>query len=683
MEHETGISSAIRRSPMVRLAPLFVSGLVLAPSFSIDLKACCALVVCALLAQVVLLRRHLSYARRWVSGLPMAVFFFAFGLLWGRLHDPREQRNDVRWMLDDVQAWEVRIQEVATDNGRMVRAWSVVEGAIDDEGHARPVSGRLQLTLLKAEGQVGPYIGDRLLVAGRPKRLERIPDPGGFDARGWASAHGTEHTCFAPIGHWSLLEPAKGLSAWFEAGRQRITAWLVASGLADRERASVKAVLLGLRDELTADQKEAYIRSGTMHVLAVSGGHVAFIYGGLLLLLARLGGRRSARILRGVLILVVLWTYAGLTGASPSVLRATLTCSLFTVADMARGRVDPLNSLCAAAFVLLLIDPVVLGQLGFQLSFLAVLGIILCYRPMLALWTPPGRVLHYFWTLLVVSLSAQVFTLPVSLLMFQAFPVWFVPANLLVVGMVFVAVYLGFFLVLLHWVPVLGTLLSWITGWWLVLLDRTAAFFAWLPAAYPAVRIDGVQCFLLYLLVVVLSLWWLRGWRPARILALGCCALFLLAWGAEARRHNAQQGFVVYDDRDTLTMALVQGRALTVFGDSSDRHTRQKVERHMRAAGVEAVQWAPTVPASLQAGATTVWVDPEGVVPAEDGASVLLFNKWFDHVDTAAIKAQRVAGVVFGPSCPERCKRTLAVLLHAEGVAMHDVRRDGAYVRGR
>src|SRR5690606_15125515 len=127
-------------------------------------------------------------------------------------------------------------------------------------------------------------------------------------------------------------------------------------------------------------------------------------------------------------------------GASPSVLRATIMFSLFTVAGMGERRTDHLNSLFTAAFVLLLWEPRMLGQTGFQLSFLAVLGIILFYKPIEALWSPGNRVLRGLWSLAVVSISAQLLTTPLSMHLFKAFPVWFLPANLVVVVAVGLAV---------------------------------------------------------------------------------------------------------------------------------------------------------------------------------------------------------------------------------------------------
>lgn len=255
------------------------------------------------------------------------------------------------------------------------------------------------------------------------------------------------------------------------------------------------------------DQNMAFVRSGTIHVLAVSGTHVGIIYVAVLWGLLFLGKARRGRIIRGVVALVALWAYAGLTGFTPSVLRATVMFTLFTVAEMVRWRTDSLNSLAAAGVLLLLWDPDMLVQLGFQLSFLAVLGIAVFYRPLHLLWTPGNAPFRFLWSLVVVSLAAQAFTAPLCLYVFQAFPVWFLPANMVIVGLVGIGVYGGVALLVLHAVPVLGPFITVLMKWLLLALGFLSAFFAGLPGAYPAIRVGFWGMVGLYLLMAFGAAW--------------------------------------------------------------------------------------------------------------------------------------------------------------------------------
>ena len=350
------------------------------------------------------------------------------------------------------------------------------------------------------------------------------------------------------------------------------------------------------------------MRSGTVHVLAVSGTHVGFIYLMLSFLLGWWGGGRRARLLRGVLVLLALWGYAGLTGACPSVLRATIMFSLFTVAGMSSQRADTLNSLFAAALVLLVWDPHMLVEVSFQLSFLAVLGIVIFYSPLMRLWSPENWLLRNVWALTAMSLSAQLFTTPVSLYLFKAFPVWFLPANLVVVTAAGFAVYGAVALLVLFKVPFLGAALTWAMTLLLTAVDRATIFFAGLPGAYPAVRIGLPETLLLYLVVAGFAGHWLWRWRGARWIIASSVVGLLGIWGARAVQQQERSVFTVYDDRHVLQAGLSAGRDLVVLCEpdtfAADPWIQQKVERHRRSAGLNAPLFLS--PATLRADTITV-----------------------------------------------------------------------------
>lgn len=419
---------------MLRAAIPLLLGLVIARSLDVPLVVCYPTTIILVVVWAVSAFRPTSYALRWRTGMLLPLGWIALGVTVARLHDPRFRPDDVGRLADTAQGWRVTVQELVSDNGRTVRAWAEADAAVADT--IQGASGVLLLTLLKDSLHPPPAVGARLLVAARAEALDRVPDPGGFDQRQWAATHGARYGCFAPQGRWAIIGERSHGPQLFQGMRDRITVWLEASGLPGPERALVKAVLLGVRDEMDQGQKQDFIRSGTVHVLAVSGSHVAIIYISIAGGLSFLGKKRQGRWVRGAITLLMLWLYAGITGFSPSVLRATLTFSLFVLADMGGWRTGALNSLASAAVLLLLWDPGMMVQPGFQLSFLAVLGIVMFYRPLMDRWAAPDPVLHYFWSLCAVSLAAQAFTLPLSLYLFHAFPIWFLPANLVVVGLV-------------------------------------------------------------------------------------------------------------------------------------------------------------------------------------------------------------------------------------------------------
>jgi competence protein ComEC len=670
---------------MLRLVLPFVGGLLIARSYGIGLFWLAALAVVVMLSWYVVSGKVRASPQRWLRGALLFPGLILFGMFWQELRSPVAASGSLSRARGATECWRARITEVISANDRTVRAWAQVNAAMDSTG-PRPVKGGILLTLMIDSAMRTPATGDEVVLLARIDTIERIPDPGGFDQRSWAASYGVFHQCFARSDRWMIVHKAMGFASFFEGARQRIVRWLEHSDLNARERGMVKAILLGIRDELDQDQKTAFARSGTMHVLAVSGSHVALIYGFLLLAFKPLGERRRWKILRSVLILVVLWYYAGITGATPSVLRATATFSLFCVADIFGRNSDPVNSLAAAAFALLVWDPLMLGQLSFQLSFLAVLGIALFYRPILHLWTPRNLVLHYFWSLISVSIAAQLMTTPLALLSFKAFPVWFLPANLVIVGLVALGVYGGAALLVLQWIPYLKEAA---TGFMVLLLKAInwcSDVFAWLPGAYPALRIDAWQCVGLYTLVLLLAGWLFERWNWARNGTIAMIALLLLSWAWSARERNATHRFIVYDERDHLTCAVESGRALTVFTDSLDQWTRRKIFQHERSIGALSVDTVLNMPEMIELDGMSVrWLTGgQSRIDSTTAhqADLVIFSD-DERYDPGRIRElfHPAHGFVLASTVSARRRDYLRRWCEAEGVPVHDVRTLGAYVR--
>lgn len=685
MAGNSSLQSALTRAPMLRLSLPFIAGLIMGDHFALPALP---IGLCALLAGIVWYlgpSRTQNYERRWIRSAGLMVVVTLCGLFWQRMNTAGRYNADLSRERVRASDWRMSITEVVSTNARVVRAWTAVDAVLDSSG-ARAAKGRLLLTLMKDTAAPDPAVGDELLVHALVDTIDRVPDPGGFDQRAWAASYGVLHECFAPEGHWRVLRRTAGFASWFEDARERIVGWLRHSDLDARERGMVKAILLGIRDELDQDQKTAFARSGTMHVLAVSGSHVALIYGVLLWSFRKLGERRRWRIVRSLAILFVLWGYAGLTGATPSVLRATVTFTLFCIADMAGRQTDPVNSLAGAAVLLLIWDPVMLGQLSFQLSFLAVLGIALFYRPILHLWTPPNLALHYFWSLFSVSIAAQTFTTPLALLAFGAFPVWFLPANLVIVGLVAMGVYGGGALLLLHWVPVLGKLATAFMVGLLWCINFSSDLFANLPGAYPAVRIGVWQCIGLYALVLLLAAWLLERWNWARSGTIAVAGLLLLSWGWSAHERNQASRFILYDERDGLTCAVESGRSLSVFTGELDVWTARKIDRHQRAIGVYDVEATFRLPAAVSLrGLRAVFVGTGAVdadTSAVDGTTVVVLKEDGRYDPERILARYRpLDGFVLSPAIRAKHRAFLRHWCSEHGVPVHDVREQGAYVR--
>lgn len=683
MERSGLLVSAITRAPMLRVVVPFMAGMVLARGTAFPLAWYWAAAALPGAAGAFLWKRHLRYAWRWLPGACFMVLFLALGGLRGRLASPEVKEVHLGHIGPLAEGFEVELTELSTVKDRYFRAWAVARSALV-HGAPTGAEGTMLLTLMRDSGQAVPRPGDQLLVRGTLEAMDRVPDPGGFDQRSWAAFHGAHHALFAPVNRWRLLREGHRTPGFFEAAAARVAQWLRDAQLPPRESALAKAILLGLRDELEPEQNQDFVRSGTIHVLAVSGSHVGIIFLALMHMLAWMGQRRWKRLLRGTLILAVLWFYAGLTGFSPSVLRATLMFSLFALAETARWRTGPLNSLAAAAFLLLMWDPGMAWQIGFQLSFLAVLGIVVFYGPLHLLWAPPNAVIGFFWSLLLVSLAAQAFTAPLCLYLFHAFPVWFLPANMVIVGLVGLGVYAAFAVVALHAVPVLGPVLSLALGGLLSLLGATTGFFAHLPMAYPAVRVGWWGMCGLYALLALGSAWVLLGHRLARMGT--CCMLLVLlaGWAWTANQRHVHSTFTVYDDREGTMLSWTEGRHLHVFRTEATRRWDAKIEAHVRSEGLSRIRVTDSLPVALIAGDLRVGihaVNRPAAGPA-GGGDLLVFHGsgrmvpgFIRDLPPATGATVVLCGDLSGPA-----RRRLLQWAKGQAARVHDVKAEGAYV---
>lgn len=601
----TNAIRAFMRAPMLRATVPFVVGLVMARYWPVPWPwAWGAAVASAAVWAYVSFRRQ-KYAQRAWTGISFVVVWMVMGLLWQALHQITARPDHLGHLSHKATGWALRVAEPPVRGARTLRVWADVVAV--RSGHAwGSAQGKVLLTLMADSMRSAPQRGEVVLLQAPLEPIARQPDPGGFDLRQWAAGKGVYHQAFAPAENWKRMGSGAPRPGFFEKAREQIHQWLRASGLPDRERALVKALLLGQRDEMDSGQTQAFVRSGTIHVLAVSGTHVGIIYMAVIWALVFLGKETRGRILRGVLALTALWCYAGLTGFVPSVLRATVMFSLFTVAEMARWRTESLNSLATAAFFLLLWEPAMLYQLSFQLSFLAVLGIVVLYRPIHDLWSPYNPVLSFFWSLASVSIAAQTFTLPLCLYVFQAFPVWFLPANMAIVGLVAFGVYGGILLLATHAIPVLGPLIAFLLKWLLMLLGFLSAFFAWLPGAYPALRVGFWGMVGLYALITVLAFWLVQHARWARSATLAVLAMLLFGWAHTARERNAQRVFALYQQREGVTCAFVQGRTMHVFTTVGGSRVDASIAAHARAAGVRTVVRADSLPVYVRQGSVAL-----------------------------------------------------------------------------
>lgn len=318
-----------------------------------------------------------------------------------RSADPRYDHRHWTHLAGPVAYLDVRLDETPQPRTRSYRVRASVN-ALDGQ-HCR---GTITLYLRPDSTASTLRYGDRLLIHAHPDR--------------------SRTSLYTTADHYTLLaHSSHTLRSRLESMRMHLLHRIHSGPLPRRHAAIAAALTLGWRADIDPATLDLYRDSGIMHLLCVSGLHVGLLASLVGLLLLGLGKERRGRIVRGTLQLLAVWTFTILSGAAPSTLRAALMFSLFILADSLGRRTDRLNLLALAAIAMLLAKPLLLFDLGWQLSVSAVAGISLIH-PLLRHTLPPLS--HA-----LVSTAATVATLPLIVARFHRLPLYFLIANLLVV----------------------------------------------------------------------------------------------------------------------------------------------------------------------------------------------------------------------------------------------------------
>ncbi len=285
--------------------------------------------------------------------------------------------------------------------------------------------------------------GTKVIIKGTPRLIEAPTNPEAFDYQRHLKYQGIYHQMYVPDYSAQKMGTAPPYFLMDFALQIRRKCAEIFSNYLENPRTAgiIKALILGIKTGIDNELREQYASAGVMHILAVSGLHVGIIFKIIEWFLGFLNRTRRGKLIFALLMTLILFFYALITGFSPSVVRAVVMFSCVTWANATQRVSSTYNTIAFSAFVMLCYDPYFLTQVGFQLSYLAVIGIVYFYPKWHYRWTPPNRVSRLIWELMLVSMCAQITVTPLSLLYFNQFPVYFLLANVLIVP--FISLFIG------------------------------------------------------------------------------------------------------------------------------------------------------------------------------------------------------------------------------------------------
>jgi len=259
--------------------------------------------------------------------------------------------------------------------------------------------------------------------------------PPSFDYRQYNALQGIYYQVFLKPHDYVVLETGKinPLQKGIYAARDKVIPVLKRWIPGGKEAGLAEAMLIGYKEDLDRHLTRSYSDTGVVHIIAISGMHLALIGWLLTMIFKPLGRRKYFSYARPVIIIACLWCFSLVAGASPSVLRAAIMFTCIGIGNLLERKSGIYNSLAASAFLLLCYNPFWLWDVGFQLSYVAVLSLAIFVKPIYDLLKIQNKVLDHAWKLCAVTLAAQILTIPLCIYHFHQFPGLFLIANLVVV----------------------------------------------------------------------------------------------------------------------------------------------------------------------------------------------------------------------------------------------------------
>jgi competence protein ComEC len=565
--------------PILRILLFFVAGIVTALSFNASNYLQEIMYLPAILlftAYLLWPDKIITYPTRWIIGAIIGILFFALGYDASISRDPASEINYFNRLLpnENTAIVKVRVIEPPQVKPKQVKLKIKVEKIYFNDSkklHCYATSGFAICYLKNEKNAAALKYCDQLFL----KTAFTTPPPAifpkAFDYRRYLKFKHIYHVTHCKSDNWKICghdnsHPIFELAYHWQ---EKLAGIFKTNGLKDEEYSVGAAMLLGKYENFSQELRNAYASAGVTHILSVSGLHVGIVFIVFNHLLSFLNRNKKLKIIKAVLIILLTWFYALLTGLSPPVQRAAAMFT-FLIAGKARNRnSNILNTLSASALLLLIIDPYLIADVGFQLSYLAVIGIVIAGNPLYQLFTPNQYVIDKLWQMIAISIGAQLITGPLAVYYFNQFPTYFIPANMLIIPLSTLVMYLGMAVLVTSPVTIISTWLTKIFSWSIEFMNYLINLFDQLPAAsLKGLYINLFEMLLLFMTGILISIYinYKKKWQILILAALSC--VFYLSINFRSLLNNNMHSFSVLSSQKGCAICFIDHFNQIILADS-------------------------------------------------------------------------------------------------------------------
>ena len=571
-----------KEAPFLRLFIPFAIGILLEWSFSPVITWIAFALV--LFVTILLLQSFSSLTFRFrhalLTGLLLNGILLMVGIMITHFNYLPNQPNWIGHHYNDSRVVIARLEEPLSEKARSYKAIASVR-IILKNNQSIPVNGRVILYFQKdsitvSDDRNGNSIlqlqyGSELVFSRSLQPIINTGNPGAFDYKQYSSFQDIYYQVYLTPNQWIALPTnyANPFKKFLFSTREKMVALLQKYIEGNEESGLAEALLIGYKDDLDKQLVQAYSNTGVVHVIAISGLHLGLIYWLLNLLLNPFSKRKKRKWIKPVLIIAILWLFSLLAGGSPSVLRSAVMFTCIVLGESRDRKISVYNSLAASAFLLLCYNPFWLWDVGFQLSYIAVLSIVVFSKPVYDLLYIPNKLLDHGWKLISVTIAAQILTTPISIYYFHQFPIVFLVTNLVAIPLSSIILLGEIMLCAFSFLPDMETGIGWIVYQLIRLLNQFIEYMDKLPfAVWSNLSISSFQTLFFYGTIIAISCWLLQKNNRAVIWALSSLICFVFLRTVSFSRAIEQRKIIIYNIPSHRAIDFINGRNYYFEGDS-------------------------------------------------------------------------------------------------------------------
>lgn len=520
--------------------------------------------------------------RRTSTFVSLHIFFIFLAFALCYLNDVRNNRQWFGATVNTADFYKVRVMESPKESDR---TWKLQVEVLESILPGKAQTARGEAFVYVYKGKKTPLLskGDTLIVSNKWQPVKNAGNPFEFDYAGYCARNNIHYQEF--IGAKDIIERRTG-NAVDKSYTESAHEWCMQTlehYVKDRQTLGlIQSMLIGDEINLDNDTRQAFTETGIVHVIAISGGNIAILFVVVMVMLRWLKHKKYLW-LKYAFALPLVWFYVLMAGAAPSAVRAAVMFTILAVGFVIQRRKDnnSLNQLFATAFILLVAQPMWLYAIGFQLSFIAVLSLILFYRRIYRIWVPGNKIFRALWSTAAASIAAEILVAPIVVYYFHTFPAMFIISNVVAYVLMSAVLILGMVIIAISFIPALASLIATVTTWMVGVFFKVISFLQTLePEVLHTLRLDLAGLRLVYVVIVFAAVYFLYRKRYALIASIAALVLLLISLTILRLEDRSQKRLVVYNVGKLHHIELISGKSFTVLSSSGD--TTDKIDYAVR-----------------------------------------------------------------------------------------------------